>query len=376
MSYKIVFSSNTSWNLWNYRYELMNALKNKGFKIHVIAPYDKFSEKLRKEFYFIPVKNLNRKSLNPFKDIILFYEYFKIFQKLMPDLVINYTIKPNLYGSLACKFLKISYINVITGLGYLFIKKSLITIVVKILYKICLNKSSKIIFQNKDDLEIFINKNFCKKSKTILLGSEGVNIEKFSSLNIKDEKPKIFLFIGRLLWDKGIREFVKASEEIKKKHPEIEFWILGPIDNDNPSGVPKEKINEWVKKGIVKYLGFKEDVRPYIAKSSAIILPSYKEGMPRSLIEAIVMGKPIITTDVPGCRDICINGKNGFLIPPKNVKLLISTIEKFILLSSNERKSLSYNSRLLGIEKFNSIQAVNRYLKVIEEILEKKIRKF
>jgi glycosyltransferase involved in cell wall biosynthesis len=351
----------------------MNALKKKGFEVYAVAPYDEFSENLKKEFKYYEIKNLDRKGINPFKDLKLLKEYIDIYRKIKPDLVINFTIKPNIYSSIACGMLKIKSISVITGLGYVFVKGGVLEKIVSTLYKTVFKFNEKIIFQNEDDQKIFINKGIITQPKSFLIKSSGINTTYFSPdfcKSIEKEKNKfIFLLIARLLWDKGIGEFVETGKRIKEKYPYTEFWLLGALDRGNPSSISEEKIREWERENIIKYLGETNDVRPYICQANCIVLPSYREGVPRSLIEAMAMEKPIITTDAPGCKDVIIDNVNGFMIKAKDSISLYNAMEKMISLNTEERLKMGQEGRKLVLKEFDEKIIIGKYLKLIEEIL-------
>ncbi|MFN3599564.1 MAG: glycosyltransferase, partial [Aquificaceae bacterium] len=212
---KIVLTSNTSWSVWNFRRALIEALLERGYEVFVVAPKDEFSNRLPN---FIPLKNLDRKGKNPIKDFMLLLEYIKIYKSVKPDVVLNFTIKPNIYSSLACRFLGIRCISTITGLGYVFIKESLLTKLIKFIYKIALGKNQRIVFQNNEDRDLFIKNSLVNKNQTVVIRGSGVDIKYFSPDFCQEVKKDsfIFLMVSRLLWDKGVREFVEAGKDLKK----------------------------------------------------------------------------------------------------------------------------------------------------------------
>lgn len=222
--------------------------------------------------------------------------------------MINFTIKPCIYGSLACCILGIPYISVITGIGYAFIRETFLTKLACLLYKFSLKRASNVLFQNSEDLETFVKRRIINKEKAILTPGSGVDTERFLTSYCKNTpKPEklVFLMISRMLWDKGIGELVQASRILKESGYDFEVWLLGPIDKGNPSAVEEETIRRWEMENLVNYLGSTDDVRHFICQSSCMVLPSYyREGIPRSLLEAMTMGKPIITADSPGCREL------------------------------------------------------------------------
>jgi glycosyltransferase involved in cell wall biosynthesis len=242
----------------------------------------------------------------------------------------------------------------ITGLGYSFlgrgIKSKLLQFVVCILYRVALKKNKNVFFQNPDDLELFVDRKLVRYEQAVLIAGSGINLNQFTVTKIFT-KPAIFLLVARLLKDKGILEYVEAARHIKAKYPKAVFQLLGPFDN-NPSSISKSKILEWDHEGVIDYLGETKDVRPFISKSNIFVLPSYREGTPRSTLEAMAMGRPVITTDVPGCRETVINGQNGFLVPSKNIESLVKAMEYF-LINFESIPQMGTNSRKLVELKFN-----------------------
>ena len=365
---KIVLSSNTSWSIYNFRYELVKELL-KNYEVIVVAPKDKYSTKLIDlgcKYYDIYIDN---KGTNPKNDLKTFFEYYNLYKKINPDITLHFTIKPNIYGNLACNLLNIPVINNVTGLGSVFIKENIITKIVKMMYKVAF-KNSFVFFQNKDDLELFLKEKLIKKNFDVLPGS-GIDTEKFKPIEVK-KKDNVFSFllIARMLWDKGIGEYVEAANIIKQKYKNIEFLLLGAVGIDNPTAIPKEEIEKWQNQGIVKYLGTTDSVKEKIAKADCVVLPSYyREGTPRVLLESAAMAKPIITTDNVGCRDVVDDGINGYLCEVKNSQDLADKMEKMITLSEEERIKMGRSGREKVIKEFDEKIVIDKYLKVIEEKL-------
>ena len=331
---RIVFVSNTSFSLYNFRLGLMRRLKELGYDVVCIAPVDDYTEYLKEEFSFYPLKNLDRKGKNPIKDFNLFLEFLSLYRNIKPDLVINYTIKPNIYSSIATGILGISSISVITGLGYVFLKGGLLEKLVRVLYKIAFKFNKFVIVQNSEDYRV-VKHILSNAEKVILIESSGVNTDYFSpAICEKYEKNKgktVFLFIGRFLKDKGIIELTEAGKLLWHERKDFEIWFVGGIDYGNPQSLREEDINNIKKYEFVKVLPFSKDVRPLICQADCVVLPSYyKEGIPRSLLEAMSMAKPIITTTSPGCKDVCEDGVNGFLVEQRSISGLKVSMESVI----------------------------------------------
>jgi len=368
---RIVFSSNTAFSLYNFRLPLMRALKEKGYEVIAVSPEDeKYSELLKKEFSFFAVKNLDRKGTNPIKDLKLFFEYFLLFRKLKPDLVINFTIKPNIYGSISAGLLGIPSISVITGLGYVFIRESWLTKLVKLLYWLAFRFNRAVVFQNSEDMKTL--EKLCER-RCLLIESSGVDLKHLDPTLCKEAKKDefTFLFVGRLLTDKGIHELIKAYEKLKKEKSKVKLIIIGSPDEGNPNSVSKGELEKWMKEGLIEWHGFQEDVRPFYCIADCVVLPSYREGVPRVLLEAMAMERPIITTDAPGCKNVCVDGVNGFLVKPKDVESLYLAMKKMVELGDEKLREFGKAGRRLAEEKYNVEKIVGEYINLIEAILSK-----
>jgi glycosyltransferase involved in cell wall biosynthesis len=365
---RIVLSSNTAFSLYNFRLHLMRALKEKDYEVIAVSPEDgKYSELLKKEFSLFPVKNLDRKGTNPIKDLKLFFEYFLLFRKLKPDLVINFTIKPNIYGSISAGLLGIPSISVITGLGYVFIRESWLTKFVKLLYWLAFRFNKAVVFQNPEDMKTL--ENLCE-GRCLLIESSGVDLKHFDLELCKETKKDgfTFLFVGRLLTDKGIYELIKAFEKLKKEKAKVKLIIVGSPDEGNPNSVSKGELEKWVKEGLIEWHGFQKDVRPFYCMANCVVLPSYREGIPRVLLEAMAMEKPIITTDAPGCKNVCVDGVNGFLVKPKDLESLYLAMKRMVELEDEKLREFGKAGRRLAEEKYSVEKIVREYINLIEAV--------
>ena len=371
--YIIAVVANSTWNIYNFRLNILDVLLANDFEVFVVAPVDKyiFYKEDFPEVVHIPVKNLSRDGTNPVKEVVLINEFVKIYKKIKPDIILHYTIKPNIYGGIAAGILSIPSIAVVTGLGYAFIHKGIIQSITRLLYRFSFRFHKKIIFENTDDLGLFVKNKFIKKEKGISIKGCGVDIEYFSPVekNGKNRDKIIFTFIGRLLYDKGVVEFVEAAKIIKKEYKNAEFWLIGDIDENNPSMVKEEDLIDWVKSKTVIYHGFKQDVKKYISKSDCIVLPSYREGMPRTIIEASAISKPVITTDTAGCREVVEEGKNGYLVPVKEVNSLAMAMKKMMELTKEERIQMGKYGREKAIREFDDNLIADDILNIILDVL-------
>ena len=323
----------------------------------MIAPLDEYiSYKERfPQVKHIPLLKLDRDNTNPLKEFQLVRELTRIYKKIKPDLVISYTHKPNIFGAIAARQAGVKSIGVITGLGYAFLKNGWLKKITKSLYKFSNKYHEKVIFENEDDLGYFIENKLCSKSTGVAVNGCGVDtlVYKPHPNGFKKEKL-IFTFIGRLLYDKGIVEYVKAAQAIREQRSDAEFWVVGELDDGNPSMVDEKQLLRWIEEGHIIYHGFVKDVRPLIAKSDCIVLPSYREGMPRIILEGMSMAKPVITTRTAGCRQTVPKNENGFLVDVKDVEGLKNAMLKFLTLPYEQRHMMGTKGRELVEDKFNS----------------------
>ncbi len=350
---------------------MLNQLQGDGFTIHTMATPDGFEKKLvHKGFDFTPI-NFKNNTTNPIKDILLTINYIRLYKKISPDIILQNAIKPNIYGTIAAGILGIPVINNVSGLGTLFIKKSFSTYIGKALYFLSQKFATVVLFQNESDKELFIYNNLIDKERAHLIPGSGVDTKRFSpETNCKVPSSNFrFLFIGRLLVDKGILEYIKACDELKNKFENVEFNILGPFYNDNSSGITESDLQYWVNKGTIKYLGVSNDVIQNLRNADCLVLPSYREGLSKVLLEASSMEVPIITTNVPGCKDVIKDNFNGLLCEPEDYIDLKNKMEKMFLLSPSERSLLGSNARRNVVDNFEISFVIQKYRSLIELIL-------
>lgn len=364
---KIIIIASFAPSIINFRKELILALREHA-EIIVLAPWE--NEKTTNAIKALGVTYkpifFSSHSANPFKDIDATYRLTKLLKTLSPDIVFSYTIKPIIWGAFAAKKAKVKKIySMVTGLGYAFtdtntLKHKVIQKIVIFLYKKAFHYNEAIFFQNPDDKAFFQTlKIISPNKKTIVLNGSGVNLTHYD-FSVPVITPVRFLLIARLLKDKGIIEYASAAKEIKMKYPSTEFHMVGYIDH-NPAAISQQLLNEWIEEQRIIFHGRLEDVRPIIRLCNVYVLPSsYREGTPRSILEAMSIGRPIITTNTPGCRETVIDGYNGYLVPIKDVKALANAMEKFI--HQPERiEEMGINSRKLAEEKYE-VSAVNKVI--------------
>jgi glycosyltransferase involved in cell wall biosynthesis len=367
---KIAFIGNSSLTMHNFRINLLKDMIKTGHKVIVIAPKDSDTTAFKSQkIRFIPIE-VDCKGMNPFHDIKLIFQLRKIYLHEKFDFIFHYTIKPVIYGSIAASLVNIPHISVITGLGYTFLNEGFINKLTVKLYRFSQIKTKELWFLNNDDRNLFVDKNIIKIEKSKVINGEGVNLKIFHPQH-KSHLKFSFLFIGRVLWDKGIGEYVAAAKILRNKYPDVEFQILGALGAANPAAISPECMDDWEDEGIITYLGETSKVVPYILNASCIILPSYREGISRVLLEAAAMEKPIVTTNVTGCRDIVKHNYSGYLCESKDVNSLAHYMEKMMLLSDDERLEMGRNGRKIVNEKFDEKIIIKEYHDKLFEIFKK-----
>ena len=320
-STKVVIVSNSAWSIVNFRAGLIRALLDSGCEVVAVAPSDDYEPRLFDlgcRYLPLPVDS---KGTHPGRDLLLLWRFWRYLRCERPDVFLGFTVKPNIYGSLAARALRIPVINTITGLGASFSKQNWLTLLVRSLYRFVLARSLMVFFQNEEDQRLFVTSDLLPAEKACRIPGSGVNIEHFklTPLPVHDNRFR-FLLIARMLWDKGVGEFVEAARVMKGRFSNAEFSLLGFLDVQNPSAISRGQVEEWIAEGVVRYLGTSDDVRVEIARADCIVLPSYyREGIPRTLLEASAMGRPIITTDAVGCREVVDDGVNGLLCRAQDV---------------------------------------------------------
>jgi glycosyltransferase involved in cell wall biosynthesis len=371
MNKTVIIVASEAISLINFRYYLIAALCEHGYSVIACAPKNKkVAKKLLKlgvRFHPIP---LRRTALNPYSDILLLVNLIKLFKKNKPYKVLSYTHKAVIYTSIAARIVSVPEIySMITGMGYVFsangLKSKLVRYIAEKLFKISLSFNHKVFFQNSDNLQFFLDNGLLKdRNKGVLINGSGVDIKDFGVVPFPQNIS--FLMMARLLVDKGVREYLDAAKIIKQKYPQVQFLLLGGFET-NPNSITKAEFAALKNSSFIDYLGELEDVRPILEKAMIYVLPSYCEGMPRSVLEAMAMGRPIITTDVPGCRETVIDGINGFLVPAKNVDGLVASMKKFIL-KTELIGQMGRESRQLAERKFD-VNIVNQKIMVVMECI-------
>jgi len=353
---RIAIVANTTWNIYNFRLNIIRKLISEGHEVIVMAPVDKFisyTETIR-EVTHIPIRHLDRDSVNPIQDFRLWLELMNLYRKHKPDLIIHYTVKPNIYGGLATRLLRIASIGVITGLGYSLMHEGWINIITRLLYKMALPCHRMVIFENLDDKVLFEQARLVSPSKSFSIKGCGVDTTHFSPNGDGRKEDMItFTYIGRLLYDKGVREFINAAHILRKENDKVQFWLVGELDKENPSSVRNEDLVKWIREPSIHYHGSTDNIKKYIERSDCIVLPSYREGMPRVIMEAMAMERPVITTDTAGCRETVDPNVNGYLVPVRNATALAEAMKAFIQLDTTARKAMGKSGREKVLKEFD-----------------------
>jgi glycosyltransferase involved in cell wall biosynthesis len=370
---KVVIALNTAWNMVNFRSGLIRALIENGHDVIAVAPTDEYVPKLISlGCRYVPMP-MDNQGTHPVRDLILLWRFFRLMRSEDPDVFLGYTVKPNVYGSLAARLLGIPVINNIAGLGAVFIREGWLVRVVRWLYRSALRRSAKVFFQNDDDRQLFISGGLVRAEVTDLLPGSGIDLNRFTPWlkNIgRDDGSKFrFLLIARMLRDKGVVEYVEAARLLRQRWPLAEFCLLGFLDVQNPTAISHIEMDAWVAEGVVNYLGVSEDVRTHLVKADCVVLPSYREGTPRTLLEAAAMARPIITTDAVGCREVVDDGVNGYLCKVRDAGDLSAKMELMLSLSPEQRSEMGQQGRAKMVAMFDEQIVIGKYLAAIEEIL-------
>lgn len=366
MGTKILLISNNGLGFYNFKKELVEKLLYLNYEVHFAAPFDEKLKDLMNDGAFFHNITIDRRGANPFKDISLMRQFHKLIKKIRPDVMVLHTIKPNIYSSMLAKIFKIPYLNNITGLGSAFQNESYLAQILHLMYKYSLAKSSGIFFENVGNLEYFRTNHIGNQKQYYIVPGAGVNLDHFRPIIKKEHRDEtVFLYIGRIMKDKGIDEFFQASEYIRNKYSNVKFQVVGFYDDPKY----KDQVCDLVERRIIDFLGLSKDTRTEMSQADCIVLPSYHEGMSNVLLEGAAMGLPLITTDIHGCKEAVDHGKNGFLCKKADVDSLIQAMEEFIALSSEERLQMGRYGREKMEREFDRETVVDRYVQCIQSAI-------
>lgn len=365
----VVFLANASWNLAHFREPLIRDQLASGANVIAIAPFDGSEERLRGMGVRVIDVTIDRGGLSPLADVALWREYRRLFRQLRPDAIFAFTIKPNIWGGLAARALGLPIINNVSGLGTAFINRPLLKSLVSRLYKSAFRQSSCVFFQNEDDRTQFVDDGLVEASRTGLLPGSGVDLQRFAVSPPRNASPFRFVFVGRLLRDKGLVELAEAAQLLRQQGQSFTINAVGGEDADNRSAIAKAQLDAWSAQGFIKFLGPRDDVRGAIADSDCLVLPSYREGLPRAILEASAMARPVIATDVPGCRQAVDDGVTGLLCQSRNTADLARAMQQMMDLKPNARVAMGMNGRAKMEREFSQERVVELYSTALSRIL-------
>jgi len=365
---RIVVASNTSWYVWNFRMPLIQALRARGYEVVVLAPRDGYTERIRAAGIAHHPLRLDARGRNPLRELMTAAAFFRAYAEIRPLVALHYTIKPNIYGSLAARILGIRVIDNVTGLGAVFEKEGAAASVVRAAYKIAFARAEKVFFQNPDDRAVFVTGGLVRPAQADLLPGSGVDLERFRP-RPRGEEPFTFLFVGRLLKSKGVEDLLAAARLVQSRLPDAHVVLLGKRADGDPGAADAFLLDEAAADGSVALVGVTDDVRPFIAEADCVVLPSYyPEGTPRSLLEAAAMGKPLIAADSVGTREPVRDGANGYLCRPRDPEDLAAKMLAILALPKEAREAMGATSRRIAEERFDERIVIGKYIEIIDRL--------
>jgi glycosyltransferase involved in cell wall biosynthesis len=370
----VVLSANNCWNLVNFRGALLPALQQAGYRVVAFAPLDSQAEELRRRGVEIEPIPIARSGMNPLTDARLLVRYVRALRTLRPAAYCGFTIKPNVYGAIAARLAGVPAINNVTGLATPYLSQGLVWALAERLYRFAFKRSHTVFFHNREDLEIMVARKVIRPEQGRVIPGSGVNLEHFRpdehGAAVTEGRP-CFLFIGRAIVHKGIREYVEAARRLRRRMPEARFQLLGNPDRHNPTSVSNAEFNSWIAEGVIEHLGEHGDVRPFIRAATAVVLPTYREGMSRALLEGAAMGKPLIGSDVAGSRELVEEGITGALCKPRDASSLADAMERIARLPAERLAEMGRTARRKIEREFSEELVVEAYLRALDEAVER-----
>ncbi|MBW3545410.1 MAG: glycosyltransferase family 4 protein [Bacteroidetes bacterium] len=364
---KVAIVINTSWNIYNFRLSLIRALQEEGMQVFALAPKDSYSHRLTEAgCTYVPVA-MQAQGANPLLEAGVLMALYKAYRRIKPDVILHYTIKPNLYGTLAAHLLGIPCINNVSGLGTAFLNNTMVSKIARRMYRTAFRYPKKVFFQNEDDQRLFLKFGLVLPELSEVIPGSGIDTTRFIPNGQPQNEEFTFLLISRLLYDKGLLEYAEAIRLLKKQGIKARFQLLGATDPGHRRGIPLATLQAWQNEQLIDYLGTTDKVYEVIRKADCVVLPSYREGTPRTLLEAASAGKPIVTTDVPGCNNVVTDGHNGFLCKARDAADLADKMLKMYQLPSEQRREMARNSRQTALSRFDERLVIDRYLQAIRE---------
>ncbi len=370
----VLLTVNASWNLANFRSGLVRSLVADGHRVTALAPSDDHSPRLEAlGARHLPLAMDNKgTAIGP--DALLLARFLATFRRERPDVVFGYTIKNNIYGALAARALGIPFVPNVTGLGTAFLHEGLVNATVRRLYRLAFARVPVVFFQNADDRDLFVAERLVTSDRTALLPGSGIDLRAFAPMPPRQAPGVRFLLIARMLRDKGVEEFVEAARILRREHPDAEFVLVGPAGAENRTAIDQRTIDEWVAEGVVTHLGAVEDVRPHIADADCVVLPSYREGTPRTLLEAAAMARPVVATDVPGCRQVVDHGETGLLCAARDADSLADAMRRMIERAPEARSAMGHAGRRKVERDYDEALVIAAYRDQLHQLSKEKTR--
>ena len=368
----LMFSDNSAWGLFNFRSVVIRHFLERGFRVSVCIPYDEeYVRRFEAMGCGVHAVRVDSHGVNPVRDVGLIRQYYRLMRRLRPDVSITYTVKPNLYAGLAASWLGIPYLPVVPGAGQAFVRRSAVTEVVKVLYKVAFRRAGAVWFLNGEDMALFRKERLVAENKMERLDGEGIDLADFPLSEQGGELGSfMFIMIGRLLREKGVAEYAEAARLVKERYPGVRFLLLGMVDETNRNAITRGELSAWQQAGFIDYLGATGDVLPYLQRADCVVLPSYyREGIPRSLMEGAAVGLPLITTDNTGCREVVQDGVNGYLCRAKDARSLAEAMTRMLELPAEERRAMGLRGRRLMEERFDVRLIVQRYDEAVARLV-------
>ncbi len=365
---KVAIVANSAWYLQNFRLALAQRLREVGHAVVFIGPADGHEHKLQQAGFAYCHWPLASAGTNPWTEGRSVLALHRLFAAQQVDAVLSYTPKANIYSGIALRGRGLRYLPNVSGLGRAFIKPSpLLRPLVSVLYRLAFKPAGKVVFQNEDDRERFVAAGIVERDRTLRVPGSGVDLRRFTPSDTPPALPLRFLFVGRLLRDKGVEEFVEAARRIRRDQPDTRFVMLGSSHSDNPAAISRERLQQWLDEGVVEHIEQLDDVRPQLRSAHCVVLPSYREGVPRSLLEAAAMAKPIVTTDAPGCRDTVIDGLSGYLCAPRSAAALEAALRRMLALGASEREAMGQQGRRFVEQHFDEERVLETYITLLDQ---------
>lgn len=354
----VVLIANTTWYLYNFRRGTLVALREAGYRVVALSPHDDYAallvEELGIDHVALPMEGKSTRLLGEGHSLLALVTTLR---RLKPAFVFNFTVKANIYAGLACRALRVPYANNVSGLGTAFLHDSWLFRRVRWLYGVANRGAQRVFFQNAEDHALFRRFGLLRDTPTTVLPGSGLDTSRFVFSPLSDDAPFTFVMIARLLGDKGVREYVQAAEQVARRYPDARFLLIGPLGISNCTAISAAEVKRWQREGIIEYLGEQADVRPFIEQARVLVLPSYREGMPRTVLEAAAMGRPAIVSDVPGCRHAVVAGETGWLCEVKSAEALAQRMSECLAMphaqlqqagrAARERIEAEFDERLV-----------------------------